>query len=273
MGLSKSCLHIICIFDKMDERLTKKIVEEVFEKAKTKSASHSKHALSKQIELESRLSYKTLERTHNKFITKTRDLDYAPNSDSIDEFCIYLGYQDYADYVSKKSVKTTRPQDSTLDISKPTETVKPASKKKLQFLVIAALVIICMAIAAHMNYNSIDLNNTKSGACMTWNGGSYEEISCSEKPYSKFGTPIEPYEDTRLKNFKRVKVNMATPFFAEETDKPLIWYYKTNEGTIEYYTAPGVHPINGKTLKAVTKYIIQKYVPLHQNWESSFLIE
>ena len=102
MGLSKNCLQIICIFDKMDERLTKKIVEEVFEKAKTKSASHSKYALSKQVELESRLSYRTLERVHNKFITKTGDLDYAPNSDSIDQFCMYLGYQDYADYIAEK---------------------------------------------------------------------------------------------------------------------------------------------------------------------------
>jgi len=29
---------------------------------------------------------------------------------------------------------------------------------------------------------------------------------------------------------------------------------------LEYFTAPGIHPQNGKTLKPVTSYIIDKYL-------------
>ena len=269
--MSKNGLQIICIFEKMDERLTKKIVEEVFNKAKTKSASHSRYALSKQVESESRLSYRTLERAHNKFITETRDKEYTPNADSIDECCRYLGYQDYADYVSKKSDPPIPPKEPTPDSTKPPKKAQPVFKTELRFMGTAGLVLVCVAIIVYINYNSKKSGHAKSGACMTWNGNTYEKISCSKKPYSKYGTAIEPYDEARLKNFKRIEVDMATPFFAEETNNPLIWYYKTQEGTIEYYTAPGIHPVNGKTLKAITEYIIQKYVPMHKYQPSSFL--
>ena len=52
---------------------------------------------------------------------------------------------------------------------------------------------------------------------------------------------------------------------------PNDWYYKNDQGEIEYYTSAGLHPVNGETLKAITEYIIEKYVPIHQNKPSSFV--
>ena len=93
----------------------------------------------------------------------------------------------------------------------------------------------------------------------------------SRKPWARIWTAIEPYDKKRFENFRIVDVDITTSFFSEQNQKPLLWYYKTENGEIEYYTAPGLHPVNGKTLKAVTEYIIEKYVPIHQNKPSSFV--
>lgn len=107
--------------------------------------------------------------------------------------------------------------------------------------------------------------------CMAWADSIYVQVSCSTKPYSQYGTHIEPLDKIKLESFKRVKVNMATQFFAEETNKPLIWHYKHKDNEIEYYTAPGLHPVNGETLRKITPYIIQTYVPQHIDRKGSFV--
>jgi len=73
-----------------------------------------------------------------------------------------------------------------------------------------------------------------------------------------------------LKNFKRVEVTAAYDFFTED-HKPLVWYYKNKDDEIEYFTSPGLHPITGETLRKITTYIIQTYVPIHSIKEDSFL--
>lgn len=112
---------------------------------------------------------------------------------------------------------------------------------------------------------------SKEARCMTWAKNHYEEISCETKPYSKYGTDVVPYEEVKIKNFKKIEVNMATEFFSQVTHKPLIWYVKNKDGEIEYFTSPGLHPLTGKTLDEITPYIIQKYVPLHSNNKDSFV--
>ena len=115
-----------------------------------------------------------------------------------------------------------------------------------------------------------DNQSIKSEKCMTWADSLYVPISCNTGPRSKFGTIIEPLDLKRLKNFKKVEVNAAYPFFTED-GKPLIWYYKNKDEKIEYYTAPGLHPVNGETLRKITEDIIQKYVPIHINRIDSFV--
>ena len=264
----------------MDEGLIKKIVEEVFEKAKTKSASHSRYALSKEVESESKLSYKTVERSYNKYISKINDEDYTPNADSVDQFCVYLGYRDYADYVAqnsgKEKTKKERPANNhTLKKGPNTEEnydKNPiTTRKNRQFISVAGFLVTCILITAYINYSKKDSDSAKIGLCMTWTGRLYEKIPCSKGSYSTYGNAIEPYDEKRYENFKQVEVDITTSFFSEQNQKPLLWYYKNEQGEIEYYTAPGLHPVNGKTLKAVTEYIIEKYVPIHQNKPSSFI--
>lgn len=115
------------------------------------------------------------------------------------------------------------------------------------------------------------LNAELENRCMTWAINRYEEVSCNTKPYSEYGTEVLGYDEVKIKNFKKIDVNMATEFFASTNNKPLVWYTKNKNGEIEYFTSPGLHPITGKTLDEITTYIIQKYVPLHLNKEDSFV--
>ncbi len=78
-----------------------RIVQEVFEKAKKRSVSHSKYALAKQVVKEiSALNSKTLERAYSRYIQKN-DAINMPSAETVRFFCTYIGYQDYEDYVNK----------------------------------------------------------------------------------------------------------------------------------------------------------------------------
>ena len=241
----------------MDEQIIKKLAEEVFEIAKKKSASHATYALAKPIESETALSSKTIERFYNRYISETKKKGKHDET-TLSILCKYIGYQDYADYVAENTSKELIVKDEgkkekeTYHKAEPpvekarentihTEEKRAKLKKKLQFIGITGFFIICLGLVAYINTDNGNVNKIKSQICITWNGDAYEEISCSQKPYSKYGTSIEPYDHNRLENFKRIKVDITTPFFADKTHKPLIWYYKTKNGAIEYYSSPGLH--------------------------------
>ncbi len=113
-------------------------------------------------------------------------------------------------------------------------------------------------------------NNPKDVGCMTWADSLYVEVSCGEAPFSKYGTRVKPLDPMELKNMCKVEVDAAYPFFTA-TGKPRIWYYKKSSKEIEYFTAPGLHPTNGETLRKITPYIIENYVPIHSNKENTFI--
>lgn len=108
--------------------------------------------------------------------------------------------------------------------------------------------------------------------CMTWADSLYIPVSCDESPISKYGTQVKPLDPMELKNMHKVEVDAAYLFFSED-GKPLIWYYKNKEHVYEYFTAPGLHPSTGETLRKITPYIIQNYVPKHSNKKESFVAE
>lgn len=112
---------------------------------------------------------------------------------------------------------------------------------------------------------------SKEHRCMVWAKNHYVEVSCDLTFHKKYRTKVEDYDPKLIANFKKVEVTMKTDFFVEGTNKPLIWYTKSKDGKIEYFTSPGLHPVTGKTLDEITPYIIQKYVPLHSGNINSFV--
>lgn len=246
----------------MDEKVLGKIVNEVFQQAKKEHASHSKFGLSNHISNETDLSSRTLERAYDRYINNKQKYG-IPQAESIDLFCKYLGYEDFGDYV-KRNPK------SESDERRPIK--EKSSKQKSIILISIAFGMILLIYGTQNWFHFTTNNNSFEDKCMTWADSLYMGIPCNTGPFSDYGTKVEPFDEMKLKNFRLVKVSQSYPFFSEDS-KPMIWYFKNKEGEIEYFTAPGLHPITGKTLDEITPYIIQKYVPLHSNKEDSFINE
>ncbi|WP_289662193.1 hypothetical protein [Flavobacterium panacagri] len=99
--------------------------------------------------------------------------------------------------------------------------------------------------------------NLSKKECMQWSGDHYEEISCDLK-IEGIGTFNSPQSyDERIINLRRIKVCDTTEFFKNE--KAIVWYAKVGD-SVEFFNTHGMHPENGKALRPVTSYIINKYV-------------
>lgn len=266
------------------------IVNEAFEKVRQTSSSHKKSALSNNIEEQSdpRISYKTAERAHRKYIDEV-DMDWSLSPSSLDNFCKFIGYVSYKDYVENNDLDQSRSQIVTgkntqagLTESKPKqkeiENQKKNKKEKIHFgtsgktlifLIVVSVLVFCIAYYS-INHQMKKLHEPRE-QCMAWAQDHYIEIDCSLDYHPTFNTKVEELVEDRMMNMKRVELTAASTFFSEETGKPLVWYYKNKSGDFEYFTSPGRHPLSGETLKKITPTIIQKYVPTHQLDEDSFL--
>lgn len=100
----------------------------------------------------------------------------------------------------------------------------------------------------------------KQESCMAWKVDHYEEVPCIIQQGNGFaGIPIVPLDKETFTFQRKIQVTDTTTFFLPN-GMPCIWYYKTGEGSIEYFTYPGLHPVTGRTLKKITPYMINKYV-------------
>lgn len=229
----------------MKNDLIEKVVKHVHEKATANIAADSKYALSRYVERHTTLSYKTVQRAFDKYINGQNEVG-RPSEETINILCVFLGYDDYADFVKNN---------------------KSSKKFKWPIVIGLSLLFGVVCLLLYSNYSFDNISDLSSSKCMIWEETQYIETSCK----SQIGLNVEQYDAIKMANFRKVEVSLTTDFFEEETGKPLIWYYKTKDNTIEYFTAPGEHPIHSKTLKAITKYIIEKKVSKHTNQADSFL--
>jgi hypothetical protein len=150
---------------------------------------------------------------------------------------------------------------------------KEEKKRRRRIITISINVAFGMTMLILGIQNS-PLNILKSNAteleCMTWADSFYVKISCDKGPFSQFGTTVDSLDQMKLKKMRKVEVDAAYKFFSG-ANEPLIWYYKKSSREIEYFTAPGLHPTNGETLRKITPYIIETYVPIHSKKENSFI--
>lgn len=94
--------------------------------------------------------------------------------------------------------------------------------------------------------------------CMVWKDDHWEAISCETEVKSFVDMPIVHLDKVRLERQRKIIATDTTTFF--RNGKPVVWYYKTPDGTIEYFSYPGLHPVTGETLKKISHIIIDKYV-------------
>ena len=230
----------------MKEAIIKEIVEKVFQKAKTECPKHSRYALSNHIAETTSISSRTIERLYDKYLEKKGSVG-EQNEHTINDLCKYLNFDSYGDYV-KQNPKGKISTD-----------VNIVGAKKNWKVIAAISLIVVVGLILGLSEKS------KITACMVWKVDHYEIADCAVS----YKENIVPLDEVRLNTFKKVEVDLTTDFFDETTQKPLIWYHKSGK-QIEYFTAPGLHPVNGKTLKAITEYMANKTVPVHTYEASSF---
>ncbi len=96
----------------------------------------------------------------------------------------------------------------------------------------------------------------KDKECMQWQKNHYEYVDCDKKELLEI-YPIIPVDESLI-NLKKIDVNIQTKFF--RNGKPIVWYCKHNNNKLVFYNSFGFDPETGKPLKAITNYMINKYV-------------
>jgi hypothetical protein len=95
---------------------------------------------------------------------------------------------------------------------------------------------------------------SSGGNCMYWTGDHYERIACNVRPDDTTVSVIA-LDSNKWVHFKRI--TRADTLTAASVGK--VWYININ-GAIEYYTAPGEHPVYpDRRLLPLTVYILNKY--------------
>lgn len=157
----------------------------------------------------------------------------SPGPEVRDHLSIFLGYNSYENFILTNSSSYTK---------KTSAVIRKTTRKKV---LLAMLVFPMVGIPAYVGYQSGEEE------CMRWEKDHFEQVSCTGSRYE------EPLNPVRLENFKKLLVSDTTSFF--RNGEPRVWYDKSN-GKLEFFSAPGIHPENGKTLKPITRYMIKKYI-------------
>ncbi|RIA09354.1 hypothetical protein OE09_1186 [Flavobacteriaceae bacterium MAR_2010_72] len=143
----------------------------------------------------------------------------------------YLGYEHFADFLTKNGLTWRK------------------SKKVNRVLFFSGMIV--SIVIGYLTYNIVKKE------CIVWtNNEHFEKVKCQEKQGEILSVDLDLY---LLENFNRVEPQCDYPFFKIDGSANL-WYEKNVNGKMEFFTYHGLHPITGKTLKHITKYIINKYI-------------
>lgn len=223
--------------------MSKKLITLVFEKAEREIGSPVKTRLATHLSdmLQENYKYSLNERTIRDYYTNYIEKEEAINDDLkpklILYFCQYLGYKDYADFVSAGPSEVKRERSNDLVVS--------GIDKKLKNGVI--LFFSALAIGGLSYFGFVK----DEGNCMVWKEDHYERTDCS-------GASLErPLTELILREFR--KIEHFDSLVERKTKGKELWYDKSN-GKVEFFTYHGYHPENNKALKSVTDHIFQTYV-------------
>ncbi|WP_157418071.1 hypothetical protein [Aequorivita capsosiphonis] len=160
----------------------------------------------------------------------------------------FLGYSDYTDFVirikgDKKDLIQNGSDDTITYNLRITDFVKH-HKVSLAIAIVSAMVILFLMVSKQQRW-------------MKWDGTNYIEASFDADKLSK--GELKAYKEDRIANFTRLNPQCETQFFNAD-GSVRVWYSKNKNGSLDFFSSYGLHPITGKTLKPVTRYIIDKYV-------------
>jgi hypothetical protein len=156
----------------------------------------------------------------------------------VNALCKYLGFDDYAAFLIRDKVLT--PQES---VNKST----PFTRIHKLFLGVIIGVVMVISLMFYVNRQR----------WMIWEENYYVVAPFDAEKVQK--GILKLYKEERIANFKRVKPDCNYAFFNEDRSVK-IWYGKNTKGGLEYFTGLGKHPKTGKTLKAITAYMIREHI-------------
>jgi len=250
---SQFCSFIIL---KIKVIVHKEVILEAFEKARNDkmketgiepSVSNCASYISDYIEEESDFPYgeRSLRDLYKKAKTENKSVEIK-QPQVVDALCKFLGFIDYRDFLKKNSTdKESKEKINFKESLNSSEGV--LNKRNVIAFAVTVLIVISGVI-----YFSIDRQRW-----MIWEEDHYLEVPFNTGKL-KSGA-LKLYRKNRVKYFKKVAVNCNTEFF-NKGNSVNIWYGKNAKKELEYFNSEGLHPETGKTLKPITKYMIDKYI-------------
>lgn len=103
----------------------------------------------------------------------------------------------------------------------------------------------------------IGIQKTLEQKCMMWKNDHYEKVDCDCQPQAMYSSNTIKPIDKSVFGLKKIETCDTTTFF-DRYNNPLVWYHKMNN-TIECFNQDAKHPVTGKDLKPITKYMIKTH--------------
>ncbi|MDI1255658.1 MAG: hypothetical protein PSV16_06120 [Flavobacterium sp.] len=136
------------------------------------------------------------------------------------------------------------------EIIKDNTAVSVGNRKKFIAILLIVIVLLFVCISAILLFPEKKF--------MQWQTDHYTTLEDNQEELltADYGA-IRPIDGIEIK--KRQLQLADIPYFFRN-EKPMVWYSKEVTG-IEFFNIPGdgLHPISGKTLKPISKYMIDKY--------------
>lgn len=213
----------------------------VFDKAKKESKRTSINGLATYLRdaINDKIGVKTLERFYKGHILRRKKEKRNPQEYTLDILSQYIDYDDFNDFLGKSKKEKERVKRIIALILLEEKCKKNAMKYRIGILFFAGLFLFMTLKYQEKN-------------CMIWVGNHYEKIKCS-------GGKLEKSLDQEtLEEMKQLNGLCKGSTFFLPNDEPIVWYDK-HHNKLTYFTKEGIHPTNGKTLKPISQYIIDKY--------------
>ncbi len=175
--------------------------------------------------------------------------------------CCYLGYKNYEEFVIKNGLTkeefsiTEHKLESPVRTSKKIKSDTTSISEKLKIVIHKNKVTLIFCSLIFLLYFGLYLIDRQRW--MIWDHYHYVEVPFDVDKYGM--ESLKLYKHERIKNFIKVEPDCDYPFFRSDGDENL-WYEKSINGKLEFFTSYGLHPETGKTLKKITPYMIRKYI-------------
>lgn len=187
-------------------------------------------------------SARTLVRYYNKYALGKEESCGVLTLELNNHLAKVLEYKDYNEFV--ESLRKDSPDKKAVKF----ESLKP--KIKTNHILMAGGALTFILIFYFFSLNKVA---SYSNQWMIWNEDHYEVFTNEMKVNSLNSVKLVPYNNMAIKYHKKITI-------ACDTSIKNIWYYKVNNHKLEFYNFAGQHPMNGKTLKALTYNMRKKYV-------------